>query len=98
MVKITSDTEGKRNILLDQVAPVLTGLKGILDRFEEPEAGYFGQKSKSIYIRLSARGLTLEQPTIEKLLEVARKNGAVLSIDTREGPLVATIMKHDGTF
>jgi hypothetical protein len=96
MVNITTCLPEKRNILLDQAAPILEGLKSILKSFEEPEAGYFGEKS--IYIRLSRRGLVLEQPAIEKLLEVAKKNDAVLSIDTREGPLVATIMKHDGTF
>lgn len=96
MVKIISCEPEKRNILLDQAAPILAGLKSILERFEDPEAGYFGQTS--IYIRFSVRGLVLEQPTLEKLLDVAKKNGAVLSVDTRHGPLVATIMKHDGTF
>ena len=96
MVKINSCPAEKRNILLDQAAPILMGLNNVLDRFEDPEAGYFGKTS--IYIRLSAAGLVLEQPTLEKLLDIAKKNGAVLSIDTREGPLVATIMKHDGTF
>lgn len=96
MVKIISCETEKMNILFDQATPILSGLKCVMDRFDEPEAGYFGKTS--IYVRLSARGLVLEQQTIEKLLEIAKKNGAVLSIDTREGPLVATIMKHDGTF
>lgn len=91
MVKIDSCWEDDRNLLLDQAAPILTDLKEVLGGFADPELGYIG--TKSIYLRLSAMGLVLEQWVIEKLLKAASNNGAVLSIDTRQGPLVATIMK-----
>lgn len=96
MVKIDGCWDDRRSQLLDQAAPILEDLDGVLDFFEDPEAGYFG--TKSMYVRFFSRGLTLEQPTIETLLSAAKKNSAVLSIDTREGPLVVTIMKPDGAF
>jgi hypothetical protein len=40
----------------------------------------------------------IEHGTIEALLQAAKSNDAVLSIDTRDGPLVATIMKHENVF
>lgn len=96
MVTIKSCWDDKRSQLLDQAAPILDSLTDILDCFEDPEVGYFGLKS--MYVRLSARGVVLEHATIDSLLLAAEINGAVLSIDTRGGPLVATIMKQDNAF
>ncbi len=96
MVMIKQCWDDKRSQLLDQAAPFLDALESFLDCFEEPEAGYFGKNS--MYVRLSSRGLVLEHATISALVDAAEKNGAVLSIDTRDGPLVATIMKPDGAF
>lgn len=95
MVKIGREWEEKRTQILDQAAPILEDLKGILGGFEA-EAGYFGPSG--LYIRLSARSLVLEQATIETLLRAAKANDGVLSIDTKQGPLVATIMKHENIF
>ncbi len=101
MVKIQQCWDEKRNQLLDQAAPILETLKPILDRFEEPEAGYFGvagTRVHAMYVRLRSRALVFEHETISDLLDAAERNDAVLSIDTREGPLVATIMKTNGAF
>lgn len=96
MVKILGEWQDKRTQILDQVAPILEDLKTVLPGFEVPEAGYFGKDA--LYIRLSARSLVIEQPTIEVLLGAAKANDAVLSIDTKHGPLVVTIMKHGNIF
>jgi len=96
MVKILGEWQDKRTQILDQAAPILETLKGILTGFEVPEAGYFGKNA--FYIRLSSKALVLEQPTIELLLLAAKAHDAVLSIDTKQGPLVVTIMKHGNIF
>jgi hypothetical protein len=96
MVNIRKCWDDKRTQLLDQAAPILEKLKTVLDRFEDPEVGYFG--TDALYVQLGSRGLVIEHGTIEALLQAAKSNDAVLSIDTRDGPLVATIMKHENVF
>ena len=93
MLKIDAFWEDHRSQLVDQAAPLLQDLREVLGGFHDPELGYFG--AASLYARLSSRALVLEQPMIERLLEAAKKNGFVLSIDTRNGPLVVTFMKQD---
>lgn len=96
MVKIDQCWDDKRSQILDQAAPILETLADVLHSFEEPEAGYFNKNS--MYVRLRSKALVFEHGTISDLLDAAEFNGAVLSIDTREGPLVATIMKRAGAF
>lgn len=96
MVKISSGWEEKRVQILDQVAPILQDLKSVLSRFDEPEAGYFG--TDAMYIRLFSNGLVIEHGTIDAVLQAAKKHDAVISVDTKHGPLVVTIMKHENIF
>jgi len=96
MIRISSGWEDKRTQLLDQAAPILEDLKSVLSRFDDPEVGYFGTDAR--YIRLHSRSLVIEQGTLEGLIQASKKNDAVVSIDTKQGPLVATIMKHENIF
>lgn len=96
MVKISSGWEDKRTQILDQVAPILQDLKAVLPRFEDPEAGYFG--TDAMYIRLFSRSLVIEHGTLDAVLQAAKKHDAVISVDTKQGPLVVTIMKHENIF
>lgn len=96
MVKISSGWEEKRTQILDQAAPILEAMKEVLSRFDVPEAGYFG--TDALYIRLFSRSLVIEQPTLEVLIKAAKANDAVVSVDTKQGPLVVTIMKHENIF
>lgn len=88
MVKIDAQWEPCRNALIDAASPVLKDLKPILEGFEDPELGYHGA---GVDMRLVSRGLSFGQPVLETLLSAAKKHGWRLTVDTRLGPLVATL-------
>jgi len=97
MVNIRRCWEGSTTQLLDQAAPILEKLKEVLGHFEEPEVGYV-HKATGVYIQLSSRELVIDQEALEVLLQAAKSSGAKLSIDTRDGPLMVTIIKHKDVF